>query len=87
MTKNRRYAPDWRNWGGSGMIGLQEMLLQTPERTIHMLPAWPKDGDVDFKLNVLYRTTVTGRVRHGKRIELTVTPGSRRQDVVVGEGW
>lgn len=42
MTKNRRYAPDWRNWDGSGMIGLQEMLLQTRERTIHVLPAWPK---------------------------------------------
>ncbi len=80
------WVPD-HNWGGSGMIGLQEMLLQTPGRTIHVLPAWPKDWDVDFKLKAPYRTTVTGRVRNGKLVELTVTPESRRKDLIVGEGW
>ena len=43
------YTPD-HNWGGTGMTGLQEMLLQSLEGQIYLLPAWPKDVDVEFKL-------------------------------------
>ncbi|MEO7767093.1 MAG: DUF5703 domain-containing protein, partial [Ferruginibacter sp.] len=42
------WVPD-HNWGGSGMIGLQEMLLQTDDKRILLFPAWPKDKDVHFK--------------------------------------
>ena len=31
------WAPD-HNWGGSGMIGLQEMLLQAVGEKIHLFP-------------------------------------------------
>ena len=34
------WVPD-HNWGGSGMIGLQEMLLQTDGKRILLFPAWP----------------------------------------------
>ncbi len=54
------WAPD-HNWGGSGMIGMQEMLMQTHTSLdevkkgnpgkIRLLPAWPKEWDVDFKLH------------------------------------
>ena len=44
------WAPD-HNWGGMGMIGLQEMLMQTVGDQILLLPAWPKTWDVDFKLH------------------------------------
>jgi len=34
------WVPD-HNWGGSGMIGLQEMLMQTDGEKIYLFPAWP----------------------------------------------
>ena len=76
------WVPD-HNWGGSGMIGLQEMLMQTLGDEIRLLPAWPKEWDVDFKLCAPRKTTIVGRVRNGKVVDLTVTPESRRSDVVV----
>jgi hypothetical protein len=75
------WLPD-HNWGGSGMIALQDMLLQCSGRTIYLLPAWPKDWDADFKLHALYQTTVEGKVRNGKLVELKVTPESRLGDVI-----
>jgi hypothetical protein len=79
------WAPD-HNWGGTGMIGLQEMLLQTPGDKILLLPAWPKDWDVDFKLHAPQQTTVEASVKHGKIVSLKVTPESRRQDLVIPPG-
>ena len=74
------WVPD-HNWGGSGMIGLQEMLLQTPGRRLVLLPAWPQDWDCVFKLHAPFQTTVAGRVVAGRIAELKVTPESRRADV------
>ena len=79
------WVPD-HNWGGSGMLGLQEMLMQTIGDKILLLPAWPVEWDVDFKLHAPHSTTVQGRVRHGKIIDLTVLPKSREKDVVVHGG-
>lgn len=76
------WAPD-HNWGGSGMIGLQEMLLQTQGRKIYLLPAWPRAWDVHFKLHAPYQTTVECTVQGGKVTQLQVTPASRRADVEV----
>ncbi|CAM3744957.1 DUF5703 domain-containing protein [Mucilaginibacter galii] len=75
------WTPD-HNWGGSGMIGLQEMLLQTNDKKIYLLPAWPKAWDVHFKLHAPYQTTVEATVKNGKLVNLQVWPESRRQDVV-----
>lgn len=76
------WAPD-HNWGGSGMIGLQEMLLQTVDDKIRVLPAWPKEWDVDFKLHAPGQTVVECSYRNGKIERLVVTPESRRKDVVL----
>jgi len=81
------WAPD-HNWGGCGMIGLQEMLTQTHalpgERGgIRLLPAWPDDWDVDFRLHAPLGTVVEGKVRAGKMESLLVTPDERRADVVL----
>jgi hypothetical protein len=78
------WVPD-HNWGGSGMIGLQEMLMQTIGDEIRLLPAWPKEWDVDFKLRAPRSTTVEVSLRNGKITELKVTPESRRADVVLAE--
>ena len=76
------WVPD-HNWGGSGMIGLQEMLMQTVGRRIVLLPAWPASWDCDFKLHAPYQTIVEGKVRAGKITSLKVTPDGRSKDVIV----
>ncbi|HEY4335980.1 MAG TPA: hypothetical protein VGM89_08785, partial [Puia sp.] len=75
------WTPD-HNWGGSGMIGLQEMLMQTDGRTIHLFPAWPKDWDVHFKLYAPYSTTVEATLKKGRVEMIKVEPESRRKDVI-----
>ncbi|MBL7133996.1 MAG: hypothetical protein ISS78_07860 [Phycisphaerae bacterium] len=76
------WAPD-HNWGGSGMIGVQEMVMQTHGGKIRLLPAWPKEWDVDFRLHAPHETTVEGRAQSGKMTILNVTPKERRDDVVL----
>ena len=81
------WAPD-HNWGGSGMIGMQEMVMQTHalpgERgKIRLLPAWPKEWDVEFKLHAPYKTVVEGRFESGKLLLLKVAPKERQDDVVI----
>ena len=67
------------------MIGLQEMLMQTSENEIRLLPAWPEDWDVDFRLHAPENTIVEGSVRDGEIQDLKVTPESRLADVIIGE--
>jgi hypothetical protein len=75
------WVPD-HNWGGSGMIGLQEMLLQDAGKKLYLFPAWPKEWDVHFKLYAPYQTIVEGKLKNGKLEYLKVTPESRITDVV-----
>ena len=41
------YMPDEDN-GGNGMNGLQQMLVQSVDRHILLLPAWPHDWNASF---------------------------------------
>ncbi|UFH52673.1 hypothetical protein [Spirosoma sp. KNUC1025] len=75
------WTPD-HNWGGAGMIGLQEMLLQADGKKIYLFPAWPKTWDVHVKLHAPYNTTVEAVLKNGRLESLNVTPESRRGDVV-----
>lgn len=74
------WVPD-HNWGGSGMIGVQEMLIQNVGEKIYLLPAWPKEWDVDFKLHAPGNTTIECSLEGGKIKHLVVTPESRRKDI------
>ncbi|MCE7060191.1 DUF5703 domain-containing protein [Dyadobacter sp. CY343] len=76
------WTPD-HNWGGSAMIGLQEMLLQTDDRKLFLLPAWPKEWNGKFKLHAPYQTILEGDIREGKVENLKVTPASRAADVTI----
>jgi len=76
------HAPD-HNWGGMAMIGLQEMLIQTGDDRILLLPAWPKEWEVEFKLYAPEKTVVVGTVKEGKVLKLNVSPEKRRTDVVI----
>ena len=68
--------------GGVLMKAFQSMLLQTDGKKIYLLPAWPREWDVDFKLHAPYRTIVEARVRRGGIEYLKVIPESRRADLV-----
>lgn len=59
------WTPD-HNWGGSGMIGLQEMLVQETEDQIILFGAWPRDWDVHFRLHLSGGHQVEARLRRGK---------------------
>lgn len=74
------WVPD-HNWGGSGMIGLQEMLMQVDDKKIFLFPAWPKNIDVHFKLHAPYNTTVEAEWKNGKLEMLKIIPEERKQDV------
>ena len=75
------WTPD-HNWGGSAMIGLQEMLLQEVDNKLFLFPAWPKDRDIRFKLHASRGTTVEAELRNGKVVNLKVTPKEREVDIV-----
>ena len=76
------WTPD-HNHGGSGMIGLQEMLLQADGDRILLFPAWPKDWDVHFRLHAPGQTTVEAELKDGQVVQLKVLPESRQADVVI----
>ena len=74
-------TPD-NDHGANSVNALQSMLLQSDGGKIYLLPAWPEDWDVSFKLWANDKTTVECEYRGGKVRSLKVTPSSRRKDVV-----
>ena len=76
------WTPD-HNWGGSGMIGLQEMLLQTNGEQILLFPAWSKEWDIHFKLHAPCETSVEATLKDGKVTDLKVLPESRKKDIII----
>jgi hypothetical protein len=77
---------DWTpdiDQGGVIMIALQRMLMQCDGDRILLLPAWPREWDVSFKLHAPGNTTVECDVRNGRIERLAVTPPERKGDVVV----
>jgi len=82
---NFDWIPD-QDHGCVMMIALQRMLLQCDGDEIRVIPAWPKDWDVKFKLHAPKRTIVEGEYRNGKVVKLEVTPDERNKDVVVAKG-
>jgi hypothetical protein len=58
------WTPDL-NHGGSGMIGMQEMLMQTHGHTIYLFPAWPVEWDVRFKLHAPNGVIVEAELKDG----------------------
>ena len=66
------------------MKAFQAMLFQTDGQKLFLLPAWPRDWNVEFKLHAPLQTVVEGVYRDGKLVQLRVTPASRRADLSIG---
>ncbi len=75
------WVPD-HNWGGSGMIGMQEMLLQEVDGKLLLFPAWPKHWDVHFKLHAKQNTTVEAKLENGKVEIIKVSPEHRKEHIL-----
>jgi len=74
-------TPD-NDHGANSVNTLQAMLLQSEGDKIHLLPAWPEDWDVSFKLTAASKTTVEAVYQNGRITSLKVTPESRRKDII-----
>ncbi len=81
---NFDWVPD-QDHGGILMKAAQSMLMQTDGKKIYLLPAWPKQWDVDFKLHAPNMTVIQGSVRGGKIQDLQVNPPQRRDDIKIYE--
>jgi len=68
--------------GANSVNALQSMLLQTNGDKIYLLPAWPENRDVHFKLSATGNTTVECDYRNGKIAKLRVSPAARAKDIV-----
>ena len=81
---NYDWTPDQCH-GSVLMKTFQSMLLQADpySRKLYILPAWPKDWNVDFKLHAPYRTVIEGSVRNGRLKALKVSPAERKKDIVI----
>jgi hypothetical protein len=79
---NWDWAPDVDH-GGVLQLALQAMVLQPDGRRLRLLPAWPVNWDVDFRLHAPHQTVVEGTVAGGRLVRLRVEPPERLADVEV----
>jgi hypothetical protein len=82
---NYDWTPD-QTHGGVLMAAVQAMVLQSEGDAIHLLPAWPDDWNVSFRLHAPRRTVVQGRSEGRRLIHLTVDPPERASHVLTSNG-
>lgn len=80
-SSNYDWTPDVDS-GGNLQLTLQFMLMQPDGDKIRLLPAWPKDWNVSFKLHAPRQTIVECEYKDGRITKLNVTPEARRKDIV-----
>ena len=66
---NYDWVPD-QDHGNITMRALQAMLVQSEKGYTYMLPAWPKDWDVQFKVNITGREQISGNYTQQKGLVL-----------------
>ncbi len=78
-NKNYRFPATWgpnydwtpdQDHGSVTMIALQNMLLQTNENTVSVLPAWPEKWDVEFKLHTPGNSFIKGSYSEIKGLKI-----------------
>jgi hypothetical protein len=79
------WTPD-QTHGGVLMTAVQAMVLQAEGDAIHLLPAWPDDWNVSFRLHAPGKTVVEGRAEGTRIVDLKVHPPERAKDVVSPQG-
>lgn len=77
---NYDYTPD-QDQAGNFMTTLHKMILQAEGDDIRLLPAWPKDWNLKFKLHAPHRTVVEGEWKNGSWTSLKTQPRQRKNDI------
>jgi hypothetical protein len=75
-------CPDFDHFG-AGSVALERMLVQEAGSKILLLPAWPADWDVDFRLHLTSSGVLSGTVKQGRLTAWDIVPASRKEDVTV----
>jgi len=70
---NNDWVPDMDH-GGGGMSALQYMLLHAETDGATLLPAWPADWEVDFKLHLPGKQIIEGQYRRSGGVNLSTRP-------------
>jgi len=73
---NYDWTPD-QDHGNVAMIALQRMIFQYEENNVYMMPAWPKEWDVRFKVNGPGNSKIEGVFENGKMVKMKITPESK----------
>lgn len=79
---NFDWIPD-QDHGGNLMKAFQTMLLQADHDDILLMPAWPTEWDVSFKLHAPQNTILKPVIENGRVVSLDVTPKHRCADVIL----
>jgi hypothetical protein len=79
---NFDWLPD-QDHGSNILLTLQHMLLFADGEKINLLPAWPADWNVRFKLHAPRQTTVEAEFHGRTLVNLKVEPPARKADVIV----
>ena len=79
---NFDWIPD-QDHGSVLMIALQRMVMVYDDNEIYLLPAWPKEWNLEFKLHVPNRTVINGVVKFGRLMRWSVEPPERKKNVNV----
>ncbi len=67
---NYDWSPD-QDHGNVAMIALQRMLIQYENDKANMMPAWPKEWDVNFRVNGPGNAIIEGVFKNGKMQNVT----------------
>jgi hypothetical protein len=65
------------------MIALQRMVMVYDDNQIYLLPAWPKDWNLEFKLHAPDRAVVSGVVKSGRLVKWSIKPTKRKKNINV----
>ena len=80
--ENPDSCPDFDHFG-SGATALQRMLVQETEEKIILLPAWPRNWDVSFKLCLRGNGTIEGEVKNGSLTQWDIFPKELSEKLVI----
>jgi len=65
------------------LIALQRMILQHDGKKILLMPAWPNNWNVRFKLMAPYQTLISGYYENKQIKKLAIYPKSREKDIEI----
>lgn len=80
---NYDYTPDQCH-AGNYINTIQTMLLQTEGNNVYLLPAWPKNWNVQFKLHIPGNRQVEAAWENGEMKFIHKYPGDHDSPVIVG---